>query len=212
MVNENGARQWLRIVLAVTVTAALLASAPWLLAAFTDEADEPLVDQLPDTAPPQATLAQTTTFQAFMVDNLTPVLPPQPITGISGMFVSRGGDLFVAGQFTHTLEIGETVLTSTGGADIFVARMDTNGSWLWAESAGGMYDDWVVDLNETNDDSAFVNGLFFGEADFEAMNVTATQGYSSEYFAAKVGSDGGWDWAYGTGEVSYAHTLFGCGF
>ena len=140
---------------------------------------------------PQATEAQSAAFQRFMLEDLAEAMPPEGVAPIAGMFVSQGGDLFVAGQFMGGSRRTSSVSAAYGGADIFVGRMDLNGTWLWLAFAGGLYDDWIVELNETNDDSAFVNGLYFGEADFGDGEVVASQGHVSEYFAVKLLPEGG---------------------
>ncbi|HEX8660014.1 MAG TPA: hypothetical protein VF690_20895, partial [Hymenobacter sp.] len=55
------------------------------------------------------------------------------------------GNVYVAGLFEgHTATFGATILTNVGAnrsSDLFVAKLDGNGNWLWAVSGGSTYGD-----------------------------------------------------------------------
>src|SRR5262245_61841127 len=55
--------------------------------------------------------------------------------------VDSFGNSYVAGTFTSQATFGSgggnTVLTSVGGKDMFLAKYDVNGNLLWARGAGG---------------------------------------------------------------------------
>jgi len=57
--------------------------------------------------------------------------------------VDANGNIYVTGRFYGSSTFGTTNLTSSGGSDIFVAKLDINGNWLWAKKAGGTSDDYV---------------------------------------------------------------------
>jgi hypothetical protein len=59
--------------------------------------------------------------------------------------VDAAGAVYMTGTFSGTLSFnpaGGANLTSAGGNDIFVVKLDTNGAFQWAVSAGGTGDDW----------------------------------------------------------------------
>lgn len=43
---------------------------------------------------------------------------------------------YIIGTFSNTLTLGSTTLTSQGGADIFFAKVDGDGNYIWAQSLG----------------------------------------------------------------------------
>jgi hypothetical protein len=58
--------------------------------------------------------------------------------------VDGAGAVYLTGSFSGTLSFnpaGGANLTSAGGNDIFVTKLDTNGAFQWAVSAGGTGDD-----------------------------------------------------------------------
>lgn len=61
---------------------------------------------------------------------------------IIGMAVDGGGNLFLTGNFTGTLQFGNTTLTSyaDSSTDIFLAKFDPMGVPLWASAFGGPSD------------------------------------------------------------------------
>jgi len=61
------------------------------------------------------------------------------------------GNSYVIGTFYKTAAFGDTELTSSGSTDIFVAKLDSNGNWLWAKQAGGSSTD--RDLSIASDSS-----------------------------------------------------------
>ncbi|HRU48088.1 MAG TPA: SBBP repeat-containing protein, partial [Candidatus Syntrophosphaera sp.] len=50
-----------------------------------------------------------------------------------GIAVDTSGNSYVTGYFKGTATFGSTNLTSNGGYDIFVAKLDSSGNWLWAK-------------------------------------------------------------------------------
>ena len=50
--------------------------------------------------------------------------------------VDANGNSYVTGYFWGNATFGTTTLTSSGEKDIFVAKLDSNGNWLWAKQAG----------------------------------------------------------------------------
>ena len=51
--------------------------------------------------------------------------------------VDASGNIYVTGYFQGTATFGSNTLTSNGSSDIFIAKLDSSGNWLWARNAGG---------------------------------------------------------------------------
>ena len=52
--------------------------------------------------------------------------------------VDGGGNTYMAGSFEGTADFGSYSLTSAGSYDIFVAKLDSNGTVQWAKRMGGI--------------------------------------------------------------------------
>jgi hypothetical protein len=107
------------------------------------------------------------------------------------------GSAIVVGSFTGTAQFGGATLTSAGDRDVFVARIDPNGSWTWAKSAGGGGSDQANGVSALPDGGAIVVGRFTGAATFG--NETLNSAGSNDVFVARVDPDGNWSWATNAG-------------
>ncbi|MCX6646079.1 MAG: PKD domain-containing protein [bacterium] len=100
-------------------------------------------------------------------------------------------------------EPNQTVLTSTGYGDIFIACYNPDGTLAWAKSAGGPAGDpWTYDdgcgITTLSDNSTVVTGEFYESATFglgEPNQTILTSGGGYETFIAHYNSDGSLAWA-----------------
>lgn len=62
---------------------------------------------------------------------------------------SSGTDLFVFGQFVISTTLSNnTIVTSTGGDDIFYEKWDSAGNCLWAKTMGSTFNDYISSAKE----------------------------------------------------------------
>jgi len=108
--------------------------------------------------------------------------------------VDSSDDVYVTGGFIGTANFGNTVLTSSGGYDIFIAKLNRSGSWQWAVRAGGSNLDVARGIAIDSSGNLYVTGGFLGSATFGSTNLTS-RGTSSDTFIAKLNSSGSWQWA-----------------
>lgn len=97
--------------------------------------------------------------------------------------MSSDGSVFISGIFADEIVFekgteNETTLASAGGEDIYLAKYDSDGNFLWATRAGGekdaLYSDWALDLAVTEDGFAYLTGAFNTEATFGAGEANET--------------------------------------
>ncbi len=103
------------------------------------------------------------------------------------------GNIFVTGNFMGTATFGATTLTSAGDKDVFIAKLDAGGGWLWAKRAGGPGLDWGKDITADGAGNCIVTG-HFSEAAWFGPDSLASSG-DSDIFAAKLDAAGNWLWA-----------------
>lgn len=117
-----------------------------------------------------------------------------------GIAVDSNGNSYVTGHFMYSAYFGSFYLTSQGSADVFVAKMDTNGVWLWAMSGGGSQPDYVCDIAVDADGNTYLTGDFEGSATFGTETITSLG--NADVFIAKLDSNGVWEWARSGGSSS----------
>jgi len=110
-----------------------------------------------------------------------------------GIAIDSSGKSYVTGLFSGTASFGSTNLTSSGQDDIFVAKLDSSGNWLWAQKAGGTNNDEGRSIAIDSSGKSYVTGLFSGTASFGTTTLTSSGSY--DIFVAKLDSSGNWLWA-----------------
>ena len=118
--------------------------------------------------------------------------------GISGdwgrdISVDANGNSYVTGCFKETATFGAFTLTSSGGYDVFVAKLDADGNWQWAKQAGGSGNNYGYGISVDANGNSYVTGRFEGTATFGADTLTSS-GFL-DVFVAKLDADGNWQWA-----------------
>ncbi|GAB2859239.1 hypothetical protein GCM10027044_19280 [Hymenobacter ruber] len=68
----------------------------------------------------------------------------------TGIVVDDRSGVYISGKFRGATQFGGTSLVSQNTGlnthDIYVAKLNTTGNWLWAVPAGGQQDDWSTSL------------------------------------------------------------------
>lgn len=115
-----------------------------------------------------------------------------------GIDIDSSDHAYITGYFEDTATFGNTSLFSNGDEDVFIAKLSSNGSWLWAVNAGGSNVDngYAVAVSGS---SVFVTGSFNGSSTFGNTSLTSSSVNDSDIFVAKLSSDGSWIWAVSAG-------------
>jgi len=112
---------------------------------------------------------------------------------LEGIAVDSDNDVYITGYFRSTASFGATNLTASG-QDVFVAKLDSNGNWQWAERAGGSsWDERGEGVAVDSGSNVYVTGYFQGTASFGATSLTSDG--SDDVFVAKLNGNGNWQWA-----------------
>ncbi|HEX8434830.1 hypothetical protein [Archangium sp.] len=89
--------------------------------------------------------------------------------------VSAGAEaLFALGTFSGQAELAGRRLTSTGGQDVFLARLDEEGHVSWLQHFGGPSDELSDGLAPDTDGTVVAVGSFAGTGDFVGMTLQST--------------------------------------
>jgi hypothetical protein len=93
-------------------------------------------------------------------------------TATSALAFDADGALYVAGQFTKTVDVGGGNFTSAGSTDVFLARYGDTGAHAWSRRVGGTGTD---DSSGIDVDAAGVTavGSFEGTVDFAGTTLTS---------------------------------------
>jgi len=104
------------------------------------------------------------------------------------------GNSYVVGEFTGASSFGSKNLTSAGGTDVFVAKLNPNGQVLWATRAGGTGTDLGHTVTVDSAGNVVVGGYFSGTAKF-GNKTLASSGGTDAFVAKFTGTNGTVQWA-----------------
>ncbi len=102
------------------------------------------------------------------------------------------GNIYVVGNFTSSITLGTTTLTSAGGVDVFVAKYLPNQSLSWAIKIGGTLDENFKDLIIDATNNLLITGTYKGTltgGSFTKSNADAS-GSTTDIFLSKINSNG----------------------
>ncbi|MDD4310107.1 MAG: chitobiase/beta-hexosaminidase C-terminal domain-containing protein [Candidatus Cloacimonetes bacterium] len=117
-----------------------------------------------------------------------------------GVATDTQGNSYATGSFTGTANFGTTVLTSIGSEDIFVAKVDSHGNWIWAISAGGIDSDYSYSIVVDPNNNVYVTGCYAQTAFFGSITIQSHG--ASDMFVAKISNTGVWQWVRRAGSYS----------
>jgi peptidoglycan hydrolase-like protein with peptidoglycan-binding domain len=109
-----------------------------------------------------------------------------------GIAVDSSGNIYITGYFYETVDFGGGNLTSAGGADIFVLKLNSSGTFQWVSTFGSTSIDVGEDITVDSSGNSYITGYFEGTVDFGAGNVTSAG--SADIFVLKLNSSGTFQW------------------
>ncbi|MDD3464742.1 MAG: SBBP repeat-containing protein [Candidatus Cloacimonetes bacterium] len=124
----------------------------------------------------------------------------------NGISVDGTGNTYVTGTFYGTATFGTRSIISSGNQDIFVAKLDPNGNWLWVVQAGGSSEDRGNGISVDGAGNTYVTGTFYGTATFSTHSITSSG--NQDIFVAKLDHSGTWLWVIQAGGI-YGDSVYG---
>jgi len=115
--------------------------------------------------------------------------------------------IVIAGSYLEDItlgngEINETYFYAESSFDIFIAKYNSQGSLIWARTAGAYAGDIVESISVDDDGSVLITGYFDGEITFSKGEINEVTLYAegiSDIFIAKYSSEGQFEWARSAG-------------
>jgi hypothetical protein len=113
--------------------------------------------------------------------------------------VDSAGNTIAVGDFDGTVDFGGGPLTSTGGFDPFIVKVDAMGNHVWSKSFGTAGLQSVQSVAITPTDEIVIAGYFQTSINFGGANLTTSGG--SDMFVAKFDAAGThlWSVRFGSG-------------
>ena len=119
-----------------------------------------------------------------------------------GVGVDSGGNVYVAGTFSGTVNFGGGPLVSAGNSDIFLAKYSSAGAHVWSKRIGGTGTEVANGIAVKSNGTFGVTGQFGnfgGPVDFGGGPLTSAGG--SDAFVAEYASSGAHVWSRAIGGI-----------
>ncbi len=120
-------------------------------------------------------------------------------------------DLYVCGAFSGSFTLGNQTLTAANGEDVLLAKLNNEGTPIWAKQATGNYDGNEALFLEVDDEAnIYVSGLFGNTLSFGDQNLVSNS--ETDGFLMSLNANGGLRWAFntqtsGAGRLNGLHLL-----
>jgi len=111
------------------------------------------------------------------------------------------GNCYVTGNFSSTATFGSHFIISNGNTDIFAAKINADGNWCWAKTAGGTSYDRGFSITIDDNENCYLTGCFIFLATFGSYSLTGNGDH--DIFVAKIDENGNWQWANKAGGDSW---------
>lgn len=105
----------------------------------------------------------------------------------------KNGYLYVAGIFEDTCFFGNNYIVAKGDADVFIAKYDASGNFIWAKAAGGAETDYVSAIDVDDNGNVYIGGNYEYSATFDTTSISTTN-FFNESFIAKYNPTGALQW------------------
>jgi Ca2+-binding RTX toxin-like protein len=122
--------------------------------------------------------------------------------------IDNSGNVYTSGYFQGTADFdpgtGTFPLTSMGGDDAFISKLDADGNFVWAKSFGGSLGDYAEGLTVDSSGNVYISGIFSDTVDFDpgAGTFELTSAGDTDIFISKLNADGSFAWAKNLGGSS----------
>ena len=126
----------------------------------------------------------------------------------SSIVTDASGNIYTTGYFYGTVDFdpsaGTYNLTSAGGNDIFISKLDASGNFVWAKQLGGTNDEKGNSIVVDASGNIYTTGNFAGTVDFDpgagTFGLASTGNY--DIFISKLDASGYFVWAKKMGGTS----------
>lgn len=127
----------------------------------------------------------------------------------SALSIDDSGQVYTTGHFKGTIDFdpgnGATSLSSNGGGDIFIQKLDANGDFLWVKKIGGSKDDAGNSIAIDVLGGIYITGTFESTVDFDpgsgVSNLISNGGV--DIFIQKLDASGNSLWVEQMGGTDY---------
>lgn len=107
----------------------------------------------------------------------------------------RNGNLYIAGEYRGSTQLGATQLVSTSFLGMFIAKISQDGECLWFIQPSGEHSGVINSISIDNEDNIICTGSYGGTAIFGKTVLDTNASDYDGIFVSKLDTNGNWLWA-----------------
>ncbi|MBK8596410.1 MAG: SBBP repeat-containing protein [Holophagales bacterium] len=119
---------------------------------------------------------------------------------ITSVAVDGAGNVVVTGSFVGTIDFGGGALTSAGSQDIFLAKVNSNGTHLWSKRFGDSTAQAASGVAVDGSGNIYLTGFMNGTVDFGGGALASAGG--QDVFVVRFDAGGNHAWSKRFGDAS----------
>jgi gliding motility-associated-like protein len=127
--------------------------------------------------------------------------------------LDNAGNVYITGYFLLTVDFDPGVavlnLTSDGGEDMFIVKLNNNGNLVWVKQMSGLLFEGGYSIAVSATGNVYTSGIFLGTSDFDPSSSVyelISTGLS-DAFVCKLDAEGNFKWAKRMGGNGYIRSL-----
>lgn len=115
--------------------------------------------------------------------------------------IDASGNVYTTGVFWGSIDFDPNAaaftLSSAGGCDVFISKLDASGNFLWAKQVGGSSDDIGAGIAVDSNNDVYITGTYNGTADLDpgTGSYTFISTGGTDVFILKLNPSGNFVWA-----------------
>lgn len=114
--------------------------------------------------------------------------------------IDSNEDIIISGKFKGEASFsGETIQTNTADHDIFVAKLNNTGDFLWAKKIGGVFEEEFVSIAVDENRNIYMTGYFLGVMSSEEGWEIQTTGINLNAYLIQLNPNGLVNWGFSIG-------------
>ena len=115
--------------------------------------------------------------------------------------IDADGNSYITGYYNEEADFGplNTGFSFEKSKEVFVAKLDPNGNYLWVRNGLNYYDDRGLGLCVDPSGNSYVTGTCWGGLEFGPLSVYNSTSYTDQIFVTKIDPNGNIIWMKNAG-------------
>ena len=128
---------------------------------------------------------------------------------VNGMDCDAEGNVYLAGHFMISMQVANQTITGSTGRDIFVMRINADGTLAWVQQGSNVWDEEASDLKVDGNGDIIISGAANNTSVIGSMQLLSSDpNVFFQGFIAKFSAQGDPIWLQSAGAVEYSSNSY----